>query len=64
MKAIARGLFAAALAVSLVGAQAIDTQAATTGVRVVNFRFVPATTSITTGTTVKWRGGRFGNQTG
>lgn len=55
MKAIARGLFAAALAVSLIGAQAIDTQAATAGVRVVNFRFKPATTSISAGTTVKWR---------
>ena len=55
VKAIARGLFAATLAISLIGAQAIDTQAATTGVRVVNFRFMPAKISTSTGTTVKWR---------
>lgn len=55
MKALARGLFAATLTISLICAQAIDTQAATTGVRVVNFRFEPATISISTGSTVKWR---------
>lgn len=60
MKAIARGLFAATLAVSLIGAQAVDTQAATTRVRVVDFRFKPAKISISKGTTVKWRNATIG----
>lgn len=53
-KTIARGLFTAALVASLIGAPAIPTQAATTRVRVVDFRFRPANVSISRGSRVRW----------